>query len=160
MRILLPGALWFFVSAWWFLADGWLAQHLGPWRLDLSVAFGVFAAFTARPAALPWLVLCAALARSLVWGGAPFAHVLLLGAPAAALFPLRRLRLPQGLLRATAAGVLALALAVLPALVRGGPPPLPVPAPLPLLWTMLTAPIAAALLSRVPPLWFFREGPA
>jgi hypothetical protein len=160
VKRLLPAALWFFVSAWWFLADAWLAQALGAWRIDLTVALCVFATFTARAATLPWLVLCAGLARALTLGGAACAHILLLGIPVAVLFPLRGLPLPPSLLRSVVAGVVALVLVLLPRALpdsSGAAAAAAVPGVLPLLWTMATAPCAAAVLGRLPPLWFFRE---
>lgn len=161
MRHVVAAGLWFFVSAWWFLADGWLAVAMGALRVDLAVAFCLFAAFVARPASLPWLVLCAGLARALTLGGAAAVHTLLLAVPICVLFPLRRLHLPPMLLHFVAAGVTALALPVLPLVLRGGAagalPPLAVPGAVSLLWTMVTAPLAAAVLGRLPPLWFYRE---
>lgn len=159
MKDLLAGLLWFFVAAWWFLAEAWLAALLGPWRIDLGAAFCVFAIFSARPAALPWLLACAGIGRTLALGGSAAVHVLLLGLPVLVLFPLRRFgRVP---LRAVAAGAVAVALPMLPQLLpRVGaqaPAPLPVPALGTLAWTMVVAPIAAGLLGRLPPLWFFRE---
>lgn len=157
----LPAVLWFFVSAWWFLADGWLAWVMGAWRVDLVVAFCVFAALTARAAALPWLVLCAGLARALTVGGAAPVHVLLLGLPIACLFPLRQLDVPRGLRHVAAAAVVAVALPLLSAVIGPSGPaahlPVAVPGVLTLLWTMATAPLAATVLGRLPPLWFFRE---
>jgi hypothetical protein len=156
----LPAVLWFFVSLWWFLADAWLARAAAGFAVDLGVAFCLFAALSARASALPWLVLCAALARALVCGGAACVHVLLLGVPIAALFPLRRAALPHWLVAILAAAILAAALPGLSALAQrlaeGAPPPLPRASWLSLLWTMGTAPIAAAVLGRLPPLWFFR----
>lgn len=160
MKWALPLVLWFFVAAWWFLADGWLAATMGSYRPDLAVAFCLFAVFTARAPALPWLVLCAGLARGVVAGGAPALHVLLLGTPVALLFPLRRLELPAALVHAAAAAGLAVLLPLWSAVLPGGGDPLPrqrLPGVLALLSTMGTAPLAAALLGRLPPLWFYRE---
>ncbi len=164
MRQLLPAVLWFFVVAWWFLADAWLLQVAGPWRVDLAVALCVFAVFGARASALPWLLVCAGIGRALVYGGGPCVHLLLLGVPIAALFPLRRLAMPAWILHASVACILALALpagsALAQRIAEGAPPLLGRPALGELLWTMCTAPLAAALLGRLPPLWFFREAAA
>jgi hypothetical protein len=161
VRRALPGALWFFVSAWWFLADAWLAHALGAWRIDLAVAFGVFACCAARASALPWLLACAGIARALALGGGACVHVLILGVPVAALFPLRRLPAPAWLVQLGIAALLALALPALSALAQrageAAPPPLPRPPLGLLLWSTATAPLAAAVLGRLPPLWFFRE---
>ncbi|MEZ5963492.1 MAG: hypothetical protein R3F56_06570 [Planctomycetota bacterium] len=160
MSWVLPLVLWFFVAAWWFLADGWLAAAAGIYRPDLGVAFCLFAVFAARPGALPWLVSCAGLGRALVFGGAPALHVLQLGAPVALLFPLRRLALPPAFLHLAAAGLLAVLLPVLSWLLPAGGDPLPhaaLPSLPALLCGMVATPLAAALLGRLPPLWFFRE---
>lgn len=161
MKLVLPAALWFFVAAWWFLADAWLLARLGGLAVDLAAAFCVFAALQARAACLPWLVLCAGLARALILGGTACLHVVLLGLPIAALFPMRRLAVPAWLRYACVAGVAALALPGLASLAHrlldGAPPPLPRPGWSALPWTMLTAPLAARLLGRLPPLWFYRE---
>ena len=91
-------------------------------------------------------------------------HVLVLGVPIAALFPLRRLAMPGWLLRVGVAGIVALAtpgMSVLAQhLAEDAPPWLARSTVAGVLWTMLTAPMAAALLGRLPPLWFFREAPA
>ena len=161
MKVLLPAALWFFVSAWWFLADAWLAEVAGVWRVDLAVAFAVFAVFIARAGALPWLLLCAGLARALVLGGGPCVHMLMLGVPVAALVPLRRTAAPAFVVQALVAALLALALPGLSVLMQrfaeGAAPLQARPSFLGLLWTMGTAPLAAVVLGRLPPLWFFRE---
>ena len=80
--------LWFFVALHLFLLDGWLAS-LTPWIPDLSLAVGLFCAIYARPAALPGLLLCAALPRSVLVEGSAAAHLLILGIPVAVLLPLR-----------------------------------------------------------------------
>jgi hypothetical protein len=160
----LPAVLWFFVSAWWFLADLYLQQAMGAWRIDLTLVLCVFAASVARASVLPWLVVCAGIARALVLGGAAAVHVVLLGVPIALLFPVRRLPIPPWLGRAALAGVTAVLLPALTsgtqALAAGALPAAAMPSPVSVLWSMATVPLAAAWLGRLPPLWFYREATA
>jgi len=80
--------LWFFLALHLFLLDGWLAglTDLVP---DLSSAVALFWALYARPMALPGLLLCAALSRSVLIPGSAALHLLILGVPVAVLLPLR-----------------------------------------------------------------------
>jgi hypothetical protein len=97
-----------------------------------------------------------------VAGGGAAVHLLALGIPIAALFPLRRLA-AHGVVawHVGGAGLLAVLLPRLAALVarlqESGPPPPPSPGLRAIAWSMVAVPLAALLLRRLPPIWFFRE---
>ena len=86
--------LWLFVALHLYLLDGFLKQLLvlpGGLTLapDLTVCVGLFLALFARSSALPGLLFCAALSRSVFLPGSVFWHMLVLGLPVALLLPLR-----------------------------------------------------------------------
>ncbi|MHC4851655.1 MAG: hypothetical protein ACYTKC_00310 [Planctomycetota bacterium] len=86
--------LWLFVALHLFLLDGFLKQVLVlpgglPVAPDLTVCIGLFLGLFARPSALPGLLFCAALSRSVFLPGSVFWHMLVLGIPVALLLPLR-----------------------------------------------------------------------
>lgn len=86
--------LWLFVALHLYLLDGFLKQILvlpGGLALapDLTVCIGLFLGLFARPSALPGLLFCAALSRSVFLPGSVFWHMLVLGLPVAMLLPLR-----------------------------------------------------------------------
>lgn len=102
--------VWFFGVLPLLVFDAWLRCR-SAWSPDLTLAICSFAALQARPAALPGLLLCTALARSVVEPGGMAVHMLLLGIPVAALLPLRILFYRRELVvQVAAAGFLALAL--------------------------------------------------
>src|SRR5690606_11246979 len=80
--------LWFFAVLHLFLLEGWFAgwTSLAP---DLSLAVALFCPLYARPDALPGLLLCAALSRSILAEGTAAQQLLILGVPVAVLLPLR-----------------------------------------------------------------------
>ena len=80
--------LWFFVALHLFLLDGLLVS-VSDWSPDLSLAVGLFCVLYARPSALPGILLCAALSRSVLLEGSAAIHLLTLGLPVAVLLPLR-----------------------------------------------------------------------
>lgn len=153
-------ALWFFLALPLFLVDGWLVQMACPVPC-LTFALCLFLGLFARPSALPGLLLCAALARSLLIGGDTAVHVLILGIPVAILVPLRSVFYPQNpLWQCAAAAFLALAVPKLTGLL--GRVAETVPTASTVGWTQLLAavvlvPIAALGLRRLPPLSLFRE---
>lgn len=82
--------LWFVLLPQTFLLAGfWRDAGLPP--LDVAVLLCLFLAFFADRAALPWLLLGAALGRSLVDEASLPVQILVLGVPTAALLPLRSL---------------------------------------------------------------------
>ncbi len=82
--------LWFFVVLHLFLLDGVLAgvSDLFP---DMALAIALYCALYARPTALPGLLLCAAVSRSVLVDGGAALHLLILGIPVAVLLPMRAL---------------------------------------------------------------------
>ena len=80
--------LWFFVALHVFLLDGFLAG-LSDLIPDLALSVALFCALYARPTALPGLLLCAAVSRSVLAEGSAALHLLILGMPVAVLLPLR-----------------------------------------------------------------------
>lgn len=80
--------LWFFLALHLFLLDGFLIS-VSDWFPDLSLTVGLFCVLYARPSALPGILLCAALSRSVLLEGSAASHLLILGLPVAVLLPLR-----------------------------------------------------------------------
>ena len=147
--------LWFFVALHVFLLDGVLADW-GTLRIDMTVALCLFMGFHARPISVPGLLLCAAIGRSIVQGGGAAHHVLVMGLPIAAMFPVRYLLPPRSLLfQCVAAGGLAIIVPrvtsflhrLLDAVPLAAAPTVGV-----VLWAMLVVPFAVAVLRRLPPL--------
>ncbi len=102
--------LWFFLAPPLLVLDAWLRARSG-WAPDLTLALCSFAALQVRQRALPGVLFCMALARSVVEPGGMAVHVLLLGIPIAALLPLRILFYRRELVvQVLAAAFLALAL--------------------------------------------------
>lgn len=160
MTRIVPAVLWLFVAVWLFWLEVYARAAWG-WSVETTVAFALFATFQARASALPWLLCCAGVARAVFDGGSAPAHWLLLGVPIAALFPLRRVALPGWLLQVLVAGLIAQLLPRLAdLLLRFGevaPSVGVAPGIVQSLWVMLTAPLLAFVIGRLPPLWFFRE---
>ncbi len=162
MSLLVPSLLWFLLAAWCFVADAWTQVHAGAWHVDLTVTLCLLGVFTVRAGMLPWFVFCAALGRAAVHGGAPAVHVLVVGIPIAALFPLRRLAGHGAFVwQMGGAALLAVLLPrlsiLLQRLVETAPLALPVPGLRLVAWSMVATPLLALLLRRLPPLCFFRE---
>lgn len=80
---------------WWFLLAPQAHLLAGIWRdaglpaFDMAVLWCVFLAFFAERAAVPWLLLGAALGRALVDEATLPVQILVLGVPVAVLLPLR-----------------------------------------------------------------------
>lgn len=162
MKWTLAAVLCFFAAAPWFLLDAWCASRLGAWRLDLTVVWLLFAALRARVAALPWLLACAAVGRSVAFGGTLWLHVLLLGIPLAVLVPARRLAATtsRGLWQVGAVVILSLTLPRLAGFLHRWTDAAELVLPGSFLVgaiAVVLAPPAAALLARMPPLWFYAE---
>ena len=153
-------AVWFFAALPLLLADAWLSRTLWPVPV-LTLGFCLFCALFARTGAVPGLLVCVALARSVLGGGDAAVHVLVLGMPIAVLLPLRVLfSASHTLWQCAAAGFLAFALPKLSGLFARVLDSLPPPAPLDgtqVLWAVLLVPPASWLLQRLPPLAAFRE---
>lgn len=150
----------FFLAPPLLLLDAWLAQVLWPVPA-LTLGICLFLAASARPRAVPGLLVCFALARSVLVAGDAALHLLALGIPVALLMPLRGVLFRRQLWwQAGAAVFLAVAIPKLMALfgrvALAGPPV----APLEwhhLLGAALVAPVAALLLRHLPPLSVFVE---
>lgn len=80
--------LWFFLALHLFLLDGFLVG-VSQWFPDLSLTVALFCVLYARPSALPGILICAALSRSVLLDGSAASHLLILGLPVAVLLPLR-----------------------------------------------------------------------
>lgn len=151
---------WFFAAPWLFLLDGVLAG-LVPVRVDLALAVCLVFALESRAPALPGLLFCTALARTLFAAGDLPLHFLVLGLPVAALLPLRAVVVRRSLVwRVTAAGFLAVTMPRLHALLAaltGQPADVAPVAAEGVVVQMAAVPFAAWLLGRLPPLSAFRE---
>ena len=152
--------VWFFAVLPVFVLDGWLVRVLWPVPA-LTLAVGLFLGLSARLAALPGLLLCAALARSVLVPGDAALHVLVLGIPVAVLVPLRAVFSRRHLLwQGAAAGFLALSVPAVTNFMGRFVATAPVPVATgweQILWAAVLAPPSAWLLSRVPPLSGFVE---
>lgn len=101
--------LWFLLAPQGHLLAG-LWRDAGLPAFDMAVVWCLFLAFHAERAAVPWLLLGAALSRSLVDAAALPVQMLVLGVPVAVLLPLRPVVHGQNVLwQATAATVGAIA---------------------------------------------------
>lgn len=156
--MVLPWLLWFFIALHLFLLDG-LLSGLGVPLPDLAVVFCLYAALFARSTALPGLLCCAALGRSVFVAGGLGAQLLVLGIPIALLLPLRLVFFRRNLLwQAVVAGFIAWSLPHLELFVLRFTPDAGVtPAAAEPLAAMLLAPPAVWLLARLPPLPWFTE---
>jgi len=152
--------LWFFAALPLFLLDGWLAGRLWPVP-NLTFAFCLFLGLHARPSALPGLLVCAALARSVTIGGDAALHVLILGIPTSVLLPLRVLFYRRHVLwQCAAAGFLALTVPKVTAFLgrfAETAPPVGSVTLSQILWAFALVPPACWLLRVLPPLSAFRE---
>ncbi len=152
--------LWFFLSLPLFLLDGWLVQVLWPVPA-LTFAMCLFFGLFARPSALPGLLVCAALAQSVLVGGDAAVHVLIFGVPTSVLLPFRLLFFRHhALWQCAAAGFLAFTVPKLTAFLgrfANAVPEVAPPSLLQMLWALLLVPPMAWLLRRVPPLSMFQE---
>lgn len=152
--------LWFFAALHLFLLEGWLAgwTTLVP---DLSLAVALFCALYARPDALPGLLLCAALSRSILAEGTAAQHLLILGVPVAVLLPLRVLFSKGSVLwPCVASGFLAFTAPRITGLlhrVTGEGVAVPPVSALQIFIAMCSIPLVTWLLRSVPPLSLFQE---
>ncbi len=152
--------LWFFVALHLFLLDGWFAgltDHVP----DLSLSIALFCALYARPKALPGLLLCAALSRSVLVPGSVALHLLVLGVPVAVLLPLRGVFSRGSVLwPCLASGFLAFVLPRLSGLLfrltAEGGPALPMTG-FEIFVAMCVIPVFTLALRSVPPLSLFQE---
>jgi hypothetical protein len=156
---IVPWAAWFFVALHLFLLDG-LVLRLGLPLPDLAVVFCLFAAVAARSSALPGLLICAALGRSVFVEGGLGAQILVLGIPIAILLPLRLVFFRRNFLwQAIVAGFLAWSLPRLEVFVGRFADASTVVTPvtsLPFV-AMVAGPPLAWLLGRLPPTSTFVE---
>ena len=153
-------AVWTFSALPLFVLDGWLVAVLWPLPA-LTLALCLYCALFARLAALPGLLVVAALARSVLLGGDAAAHLLALGIPVALLVPARnvfsRRHLPW---QAVVAVFLAVALPQLGSLlarVAGGGAIGWAPGWDQALLAALVVPPCTWLLRLLPPLRWFEE---
>ncbi len=158
--------LWLFVVLHLFLLDGLLyaaADLVGGFQLapPLTLCMCLYLALFARTSALPGLLLCAALARSVFLVGPVAWHLLVLGLPIAVLLPLRSVLSNRSpLWQCVAAGMLAYVLPRVSGLLfrltqqgdaEGAPTALGV------FLAMCVVPILTRLLRSVPPASLFLE---
>ena len=80
--------LWFFGSLPLFVLDGWFVHAVAPVPA-FTLATCLYCGLYARLGTVPGLLLCAALARSVLIPGDAALHLLVLGLPVAALLPTR-----------------------------------------------------------------------
>lgn len=152
--------LWFFLALPLFMLDGWLAERVMPVPA-LTFAVCLYLGSFARLSALPGLLVCAALARSVLIGGDAAVHVLVLGLPIAALVPFRSVFYPQTLAWQASAGVfLALVVPKVTGLLARVAEAAPTVEPVG--WTQLlvaaaAVPLATWVLRCTPPLLLFNE---
>lgn len=100
-------ALWFLLVPQGFLVAGFL-RDLGLPPLDMAVLLSLYLAWFAERSALPFLLLAAAIGRTLVDEASLPVHILVMGIPVAVLLPLRTLFVAQRWLwQAVAAALLA-----------------------------------------------------
>ena len=152
--------LWFLLAPHCFLAAGfWRDAGLPP--LDAAVLLCLFLAFFADRAALPWLLLGAAVGRALVDEASLPVQILVLGVPVAVLLPLRSLFFGQRWLwQAIAASACAVAVPRLAGLCGRLFDQPSAGAHLDgwdVLWAALLLPPLLFVLRRVPPFAAFEE---
>ena len=152
--------LWFFLALHLFLLDGYLAG-LTAAAPELSLAVALFCALYARPSALPGLLLCAALSRSVLMEGTAASHLLILGMPVAVLLPMRILFSRGSVLwPCLASGFLAFVMprvgGFLFRLTGDGTPGLSLNG-FEIFLAMCIVPLVTLLLRTVPPLSMFEE---
>ncbi len=152
---------WYFlVGPQLFLVAQWL-QDLGSPPLDMAVLMGLFLAFFAERAALPWLLLGAALGRALVDDAGVPVQILVLGVPTALLLPLRAWFFGQRwfwqVLAAAAFALMLPYVAMLCGRWFDQPSASAVIDSWRVFWAALLLPPLLALLRRLPPLAAFEE---
>ena len=152
--------VWFFVALPLFLLDSWLAAAV--WSVPgLTFALCMFLGLYARVSALPGLLLCAALARSVLVGGDAALHVLILGIPVSVLVPLRLVFYRRRILwQCVAAGFLALTVPRVTVFLGRFAEAPPSVAPVgweQILWAVALVPGLTWMLQHTPPLSSFRE---
>jgi hypothetical protein len=152
--------LWFFLALHLFLLDGLLAG-LTDVVPDLSLAVALFCSLYARSRALPGLLLCAALSRSVLMEGNAALHLLILGVPVAVLLPLRSVFSRGSVLwPCLASGFLAFVMPRLSGLLfrltGDGGPALPMTG-FEIFIAMCAIPVFTLALRSLPPLSLFQE---
>jgi hypothetical protein len=152
---------WFFVAPHLFWLDGVLATTAAR-VIDIGLAVALVLALSVRTAALPGLLLIAALARSLLYEGGIALHFLALGLPIAVLVPLRGVFFrASAVWQGAAAAFLAVAVPRVGMFfaARTGAGALVDEAPgvLAVLGAMVLVPPTAWLLRSLPPLQSFAE---
>ena len=153
---------------WWFLVVPQFFLLAGLWRdaglppLDAAVLLCLFLAFFAERAALPWLLLGAALGRAVVDEAGLWVQILVLGIPVAVMLPLRSLFFGQRWLwQALAASLCAVAMPHLAALcgrLFAQPSASSVLEGYSVVWAALLLPPLLFVLRLLPPLAAFEEG--
>ena len=152
--------LWFFLALHLFLLDGFLTG-LWEWLPDFSLVIGLFCVLYARSSALPGILICAALSRSVLLEGSAASHLLVLGLPVAVLLPLRVVFSKGSVLwQCLAAGFLAFMAPRLTGLLfritGDGVPGLDVSS-LDIFLAMCLVPVFTRLLRSIPPLSMLQE---
>lgn len=152
--------LWFFLALHLFLLDGYLSG-LTDAVPELSLAVALFCGLYARPSALPGLLLCAALSRSVLMEGSAASHLLILGTPVAVLLPMRGVFSRGSMLwPCLASGFLAFFVprlgGLLFRLTGEGWPGVPLSG-FEIFLAMCVVPLITLLLRAVPPLSMFEE---
>jgi len=158
--------LWLFVALHLYLLDGFLKEVLVlPGGLilapDVTASVALFLGLFARPSALPGLLFCAALSRSVFLPGSVFWHMLVLGVPVAPLLPLRVVFSPRSpVWQCAAAGFLVYLMPRLAGLLcrwtAQGNAPEPSTAP-EVFVAMCFVPLMTWVLRLVPPLSLFED---
>lgn len=153
-------AAWFLLAPQAYLLAG-LWRDCGLPAFDMGVLWCLFLAFFAERAALPWLLLGAALGRALVDDASLALQVLVLGAPVAALLPLRLLLHGQRWLhQAVAAAAVAFGLPRFASWLGewfAQPAASAPPDVFTVMWTAVVVPPLLALARRLPPCRGFTE---
>lgn len=152
--------LWFLLAPQFFLLGGlWRDAGLPP--LDVGVLLCLFLAVFADRAALPWLLLGAAIGRALVDEAGLAVQILVLGIPVGILLPLRSLFHGQRWVwQATAAALCAIAIPKLAGLCGSVFTQPSQSASFDLSsvgWAALLVPPLLSVLRRLPPLALFEE---
>lgn len=153
--------LWFYLGPALFLVQTWV-EGIGLPVPDVALTLCLLCGLHLRTATLPGLLLCAALGRSLAFGGSLPLQFLVMAVPVAVLLPLRALFPRQALLwQVFLAAVLAVAVPRFAALLvplAGELAGYAAPGWGSVTWAALSVPPCAWLLQRMPPLSRMVEG--
>lgn len=159
--MILSWLVWLFVAPQLFWVDHLLADTFAD-GLDFPLAVAFVLALFVRTSALPGLLFCTALGRSLFDDGGIALHFLSLGLPIAALIPLRSVFFRGSILwQAAAAAFLAIAVprvfAFFAALSGVGGEAVMRSSMWAVAWALVFVPMLGQLLRRLPPLRAFTE---